>query len=436
MSPTTIGIIGIVLMLVLMFVRMPIGPAMAAVGFIGFIYIADLHEALAMFAITAYRTGTLYILTVIPLFILMGCLAADAGVGGDGFYAANKWLGHLPGGLSMAAVGGCTAFAAVCGDHYATAATMCKVALPEMRRYKYADQLSLGAIGSGGQLGFMIPPSNAFIIYAFLTDVSIGSLFIAGILPGLLIAFLFLVSIYIVCRLNPSLGPAGPRASWRERFGSLYRVWGVIVLFVLVLGGIYAGIFVPTEAGAVGAFGALVLGLAKRKMSWRGFKASLVDTARLTGMILLLIFGAAVFSYFVAATELPFALARFVSGLAVPPIMIMSAMLVVYIIVGFFMSVLSVMMITLPIFYPILLALGIDPIWFGVLCVLTVMLGNTTPPFATVVFALSGLVRDVSISTIFRGVWPFVYAMLIALIILVAFPQISLLLPNLMIVRA
>ncbi len=432
MSLATIGIIGILLMLALMFLRMPIGAVMAAVGFAGFSYVAGFDKGLSIFVTSTFTMASSYILTVIPLFTFMGILASYIGVSEDAYYAANKWLGHLPGGLAMATMGGCTAFAAVSAGAITTAVTMCKVSLPEMRRYKYADELSLGTIASGGNLGFMIPPSAAFIIYAILTDVSIGSLFIAGILPGLLIAFLFIVTIYIVCRRNPNMGPPGPRAGWRQRFASVYRVWGVVVLFILVLGGIYAGIFTPTEAGAVGAFGTVVLGLVKRRMTRKHFTATLAETGRLTGMILILIIGATIFNNFLTVTELPFSLASYIGGLAVSPLLVMSAILVVYIVLGFIMDIMGVMVVTVPIFYPILLILGIDPVWFGVLIVVTIMMGNITPPVGNVVYALSGIVRDVPMFTIFRGVWPFVYAMLVALVILVIFPQISLFLPGLM----
>ena len=433
MSLTTIGIIGIVLMLALMFLRMPLAVAMALAGFAGFIYISGLGEGFAMLSFTAYRTASNYTMCVLPLFVLMGILAGHAGLSEDSFYAVNKWLGHLPGGLAMATVGGCAAFGAVCGSSGATAVTMCTVALPEMRRYKYADQLSLGTIACGGGLGFMIPPSIAFIIYAFLTEVSIGSLFMAGIIPGVLIALLFMAAIYITCRRNPLFGPAGPRVNWRARVVALYRVWGIIALFILVMGGMYGGIFAPSEAGAVGAFGALVLGLGKRRLTWKGFTASLSETARLTGMIFLIIIGAAIFSYFMTVTEIPFALAEFIGRLSVHPTIIMSLLLVMYIILGFFMEIMAVIMLTVPIIYPILVTTGIDPVWFGVLIVLTTMMAGITPPVGMVVYSVGALVKDVNLFTIFRGVWPFLYAMLIAMVILIAFPQISLWLPGMMI---
>jgi tripartite ATP-independent transporter DctM subunit len=308
---------------------------------------------------------------------------------------------------------------------------MCTVALPEMRRYGYADQFSLGTICSGGLLGFMIPPSTAFIIYGITTQESIGRLFIAGIFPGILIAILYIIAIYISCRINPSLATKAPRSSLKESIGALYRVWGILVLFFLVLGGIYGGVFTPNEAGAIGAFGALVLGLAKRKLPFKIIKKSLTETAQLTGMIFLLIIGANIFNVFIAISKIPFGIADFVSSLTVSPVAVVLILVLIYIILGFFMELISVILITMPIFYPLLQAIGIDPTWFGVLVVLTVMIGQITPPVGVVVYAIGGLVRDVPLYTIFRGIWPFLFAQLVALAILIVFPEISLWLPNL-----
>ncbi len=431
-SLATIGAIGFVMMLVLLFLGMPVGLALALVGFIGFGFISGFGQAFSMIRIAFYRTSSLDVLTVIPLFILMGNLAAEGGLSGELFNTANKWLGHLPGGLAMAVVGGCTGFAAVCGDSIATALTMCQVSLPEMRKFGYKDQLSLGTLASGGLLGFMIPPSIPFIIYSYLTEASVGKLFIAGILPGLLIAFLYVVAISLSCQINPQLGPPGPRTSWREKIVSLRGVWAVLVLFLLVLGGIYGGIFTATEAGSVGAFGALVLGLVKKRMGKKAFVRALSETAWITGMILFCIIGSIIFNFLVSVSEMPFWLGHTVTASGLSPFMVMIALLVVYIILGFFINVIAVMMITVPIVFPFLAATGIEPIWFGILCTLTIMIGQVTPPFGEVVFAIKGAVPEVPMYTIFRGVWPYVIAMVIALVILVAFPQISLVLPNLM----
>ncbi len=433
MSPETIGIIGIIIMLAFMFLQMPLGAVMAVVGFAGICFISGgIAQGSSVLALSPYRTATTYMLTVIPLFVLMGIFAAYAGISEDSFYAVNKWLGHLRGGLAMATVGACAAFAAVCGAAIATAATMCKAALPEMRRYGYADQLSLGTIASGGMLGFMIPPSIPFILYAYLTQESIGSLFLAGIFPGILISVLFIVAVYIICLRNPKMGASGPKASWRERVISLYHIWSVIILFVLVLGGMYGGIFTPTEGGAVGAFGALILGLVKRKITRKNFVLSLTETAQITGMIFLIIIGANIFNHFITISQIPFAVVNTVGALNLPPLVLMIAILVIYVIIGFFMDIMAIMFITVPILYPLLLNAGIDPVWFGVLVVLTIMIGNVTPPVGVVVFAVGGIVKDVPLFTIFRGVWPFVWVMLFSMVILIIFPQISLWLPSMM----
>ena len=432
MSVEIIGIIAIVVMLVLMFLGMQMGTVMAMVGIGGLIIIAGLGQGISIVGQSVFSTANQNIMTVIPLFILMGGLASASNLSLDAYYVAYKLVGRFPGGLAMATVGGCTGFAAVCGSAIATAATMCKVALPEMRRYKYSDQLSLGVISCGGLLGFMIPPSSAFIIYALFTGESIGSLFIAGILPGLLLAALFALTIFITCRANPQLGPAGPRVTFSESVKGLVGIWGILLLFVLVLGGMYGGIFTPSESGAIGAFGALILGLVKRTLGWKGFKAALKETAFLTGMIFIMIIGATIFNYFIAITRLPFVLASTVSALAVPPMVILILLIIAFVIIGFFMDIMAIVMLTMPIIYPLLKVFGIDPVWFGVLTVLTIMIGQVTPPVGVVVFVVSGLVKDVPAYSVFRGVTPFVISMIIALVILVAFPQISLWLPALM----
>ncbi len=433
MSVESIGVIGLLLMLALMFLRMPLGAAMGLVGFVGFWYVVGLEPGLTLLSTIAYSMSSKYLLTAIPLFTLMGILAGNAGLSADAYETINKWIGHLRGGLAMATMGACAGFAAVCGSSVATAATMCTVAFPQMRKYRYSDQLSLGAISSGGQLGIMIPPSMAFILYGFFTQESIGALFIAGIFPGILITLLFIAAIAIICWRNPGAAPPGPKTSWKERLVALYRIWGIIALFILVMGGMYTGFFTPSEAGAVGAFGALILGLAKRRINWANFTGSLIETGRIAGMIFLLVIGSTIFSSFMAVTEIPFALANLISELPVPPVLIMVGLLVMYIIAGFFMDIIAVMVLTVPIIHPALLALGIDPIWFGVLVVLTIMMGGITPPVGIVVYAVAGMVKDVPMFTIFRGIWPFLYAMLIAMALLVAFPQISLWLPHMMI---
>lgn len=432
MSLEIVGFIGIGIMLVLMFLRMPLGAAMALVGFVGFGYIVGPNQGFFVLSSTAYKMANSYMLTTLPLFVLMAIFAGSAGMSRDAFITVNKWVGHLPGGLAMATTVACAGFAAVCGSSIATAATMCTVAFPEMRRFKYSDEISLGSICCGGQLGYMIPPSIPFILYAFLTEESVGALFMAGIFPGLLITLLFIITIFILTLRNPHVAPAGPRSSWKEKFVGIYPIWGIATLIAFVLIGIYLGFFTPTEAGAVGAFGALILGLVKRQITWKGIIGSLSETGQVTSMIFLLIIGSTIFGSFMAVSELPFWIAEYIGGLKLPSTLILVAILLVYIITGFFMEIIGVMVLTVPIIHPLLLNLGIDPVWFGVLVVLTIMIGGITPPVGIVVYAVAGLVKDAPLHTIFRGVWPFLVAMLIAMVILIVFPQISLWLPSMM----
>ena len=434
MSHDLLALLGVVLLLVFMFLRMPIAVCMALVGFIGLCLIRGVPPALANIAFTTYRTATAYQLSMIPLFILMGELAFRGGLSKDAYSALYKWVGRLPGGLAMATVGACSAFGAVCGSHVATAATMCSAALPEMRKFKYSDELSLGCICAGGNLGIMIPPSSAFIIYGFVTETPVGALFIAGILPGIMITLLFWLLIYIRCNLNPQLGPRGSKSTWKEKLMSLDSIWKILVIFVLVIGGIYAGIFTPTESAAIGVFLVFVFSIIKRQLTWRGLLDSLLGTTKTSAMIFLLIIGSMIFSSFLTTTEVALGLSDIVDELEVGPYVILAAVLVIYFITGFFLEIYSVILITLPIFFPIIvISLGFDPLLFGVLTTLTVMIGAITPPVGNVVFVIAGKLKDVPMYSIFRGCLPFIVTMLIALIILIIFPQISLILPDLMI---
>ena len=432
MNLHVIGFIGIIVMLGLMFLRMPIGLSMIVVGFAGFSYVAGWDQGLSTLSLTAYRTASTYIMTSLPLFMFMGVVAGTSRLSKDAFNATHRWVGHLPGGLAMATVGAAAFFGAVCGAASATSAMVCTIALPEMRRYHYSDQLSLGTIASSGGLGFIIPPSSAFIIYAFLTDESIGSLFMAGILPGLLISILFMIIIYYVCRHNPGLAETAPRESWKDRFKALWGIWAILFLFILVLGGIYTGVFTSTESGAVGAFGAILLGFVKKQLNWQKLKGALIETGMLTGMIILLFIGSMVFNYFMAITEIPFMLSELVISLSLPPAGAVILILLVYIVLGFIMDIIPLMVLVVPITAPTLAAMNVDPVWFGVLIVVSAMIGLITPPVGMNVYVTSGMVRDVPIFTIFRGVWPFFFALLVALVILMVFPQISLFLPNMM----
>lgn len=421
-------------LLILMFLHMPIASAMSLVGVCGLWYMLGFNQALFVLGTTAYSVGSDYLLSPLSLFTLMALFAAKSGMSDDAFKAANRWLGHLPGGLAIAAMGVCGVFAALSGTSMATAATMTTVAHPEMTKRRYSHSFSLGTICAGSQLGFMIPPSNIFIIYGFLTQLSIGKLFIAGIIPGILISMMFVATILVLAVLRPENAPAGERSGWPERFLSLLPVWAIVALILLLLVGIYAGFFTPCEAAGVGAFGALAISLIKRSMTWEKFKSCVYETGHITAMILFLILGSMVFGSFLAVSELPNRLSFFVSDTSFPPVMVVGLFLVVYIIAGFFMEIITVMVLTIPVILPVLNSLHVDPVLFGVLAILTVMIGQITPPVGLLVFAVSGMVRDTSIREIFWGVLPFVIVMLFAVILLLIFPQFSLWLPAKMMV--
>ena len=432
MSLTMIGLIGVIVVFVFIFLNMPIGISLALVGFIGLGIVRGMGGGLSILAVDTFRTSASYIFCVIPLFVSMGFLASKAGLSDGAFEAINKWIGHWRGGLAMATTGACAMFAAICGGAVATATTVAAVALPQMRKYKYDDVLSLGVLAAGGNLGFLIPPSMGFMLYAIITNQSIGILFISGVLPGLLLTALFMMTIWLMCRINPKLASPSPSASWKERFVALRLTIPSIILIVLVLGGIYAGIFTPTEAGAVGVFGVIVIGLANRRLTWQGFTSALREAAKLYGMVFILIIGTMIYSRFLVVTEVPMFLSETIAVLDVSPYIVLIICLTFYILIGFIMDIMAMLMLTVPILHPVLVALGFDPVWLAVLTIITVLMGHISPPVGIVVFGLAGYVRDVPVDTIFRGVLPFLLTMLVCLAILIAVPEISLLLPNLM----
>lgn len=433
LSPATIGLLMIILFFVLMYLKMPIGVTLLIAGFLGLILIRGLPAGLSSIGIITWRQGLKEILLLIPLFTLMGILAAHGGISKDAFSTMYKWVGHFPGGLAMACTGACAAFGAVCGNSLATSLTMTSVALPEMRKYNYRDDFSIGCIAASGNLGIMIPPSGSFVFYGFLTETSIGALFIAGILPGLLITVLFWIQMYTQCRLNPSMGPAGPRFGWMERLKSIKGLWAILLVFFMVIGGIYAGVFTPNEGASCGVFAVFLVGLANRQLKWKSIISALRETIMISAMIMLMIIGAMYFGTFIAASKIPSFLAEFVTTLAVNRYVVMGAILFVYFIAGCVMDMFPVLAVTLPIFFPIVLELGFDPLQFGVLCVLMIMIGGITPPFGMQVFALGGLYKEVPIFAIFRGCLPFVYTMIISAVIILFVPAFSTLLPNYMI---
>jgi len=432
MSLTLLGIAGILILFVLVFLNMPIGLSLAMVGFIGVSIARGLEPGLSVLAIESFRTASTYAFSVIPLFVGMGILASEVRLSSDAFFTLDKWIGHFRGGLAMATTAACAGFAAVSGDPISTSTTVAAAALPEMRKNKYADELSLGCLAAGGNLGFLIPPSLAFIIYAILTEQSIGVLFISGILPGLLLAVLFMSTIWIRCKMRPEFAPQSAASSWWERFRSLRYIIGGSLLIVLVLGSIYAGVCTPSEAGGIGIFGVVVLGLIYRRLTWKGFKRSLHTTARLVGKIFILIIGALIFSRFMVVTEIPLNLAEGIGGLDIPPILVLIIVLIFYILVGTIMDIMSIILLTAPILHPVLVGMGFDPVWLSVLTVITILIGQITPPVGIVVYGLSGYIPDVPVFTIFRGAFPFILAMIVCLILVIVFPQIALLLPNLM----
>ncbi len=432
MSETAIGLLGIAVLMGLIFLRMPIGLSMALVGFVGFGTVAGWKGAFSNLSAVPYRYVADYSFVVIPLFLLMGSIAANTGISRALYLATHKWVGQLRGGLAMATVAACAGFAAICGSSTATGAAMGKVALPEMKRFKYSPELSTGCIAAGGSMGILIPPSLGFILYAILTEESIGQLFMAGIIPGVLEAVFYIITIYILCKYNPSLGPAGPRTSLKSKLISLKGIWSMLALFVLVMGGIYMGIFVPSEAAAIGTFGALIIGLVSRQLNRENFIESLAETGRSTAMIFLLVIGAMIFQRFLAVTNLPFFIAEFVAGLNTSAYVILIAVIFFYIIIGCFLDVFSALVLTIPIIFPTITALGFHPIWFGVLFVRVAEIGLITPPIGLNCFVIAG-VTGVPLGTVFRGIVPFVLADICHVALLVAIPEISLFLPKMMI---
>jgi len=472
----TEALIGLGMIMVLAFVRIPIALAMGIVGIVGYAYMRDWSwgAAFATAQTKIYETGRNYTLSVVPLFILMGNFVTRAGMSQELFRAAYAFIGHLRGGLAMATIVACGGFGAICGSSIATAATFAKVAYPSMKRYGYSDELATGAIASGGTLGILIPPSTIMVIYGIMTGTNIGKLFAAGILPGILAILLLCVAVQYVTWRDPKAGPAGERLSWRERFATLdgvvwfgalgiailavvgigwvagddaavagaiavfalslvYKgVTSVIALFVLVMGGIYGGVFTATEGAGVGAIGALVFALARRALNWRSLYAALLESARTTSMLFLILIGALMFAEFVNITTMPKDLIAFVTRWDLSPVMVVAGIMVMYVLLGTAMEELSMILLTVPVLFPLILHLGLDPIWFGVLIVVVVEIGLISPPVGMNLFVLKTLLPQVPTGTVFRGVVPFMVADCVRLAILIAFPAISLYLPSLM----
>ncbi len=428
----TISLIGIAVLLAIAFFGFPLGFSMMTVGFVGFGLLRGWDPAMKMVSQQILDLAYNFSFSVLPLFILMGVFVTRARLADDLYDASNAWLGHFRGGLAMATVVACGGFAAVSGSSTATAATMARVAIPSMRRFGYADSLSAGTVAAGGTIGILIPPSSALIIYGLLTETDIAKLFIAGILPGLLTVTLYVLTISVVVRVRPQTGPPGTRASWPERFRLLGKVWGVAVLFVLILGGIFLGVFTPSEAGGIGAVGALAFALGRRKLGWRDFVASLVEAGRTTAMVFAIAFGTLVLNQFVNIAGLPEAVLSMMGRLDVAPLTALLVILAAYILLGMVIEGIGMIFLTVPIFVPVVQALGFDLIWFGIVMVIVVEISLITPPIGLNVFVLKSMLPDVTLQAIFRGIAPFFIADIARLLLVVLIPGIVLFLPSLM----
>ena len=426
------ALVGFIAIFVLALLRMPLSFSMGLVGFVGIGLTRGWDPALASTAQVVYETGFAYTLSVIPLFILMGNFVARAGLAHELFAAAEAFVGHFRGGLAHATVAACAGFGAICGSSIATAATMGKVAYPSMKKLGYSDTLSSGVIAAGGTLGIMIPPSTIMVIYGIITETNIGKLFAAGVIPGILTALLMMASIAYMTYKDPEQAPAGRRSTWAERWAALRGIWGVALLVVVVLGGIYGGLFTATEGAGFGAAGAFLFALARRRLTWSILTQVLVESARTTAMLFTLLIAATIFANFVNFTTMPGDLKDWITHLGLSPVMLITAMMLVYIVLGTVMEELTMVLLTIPLFFPIVTALGFDPVWFGVLIVMIVQIGLISPPVGMNMFVLNALLPNVGLSKIYKGCWPFVLVMAFVLGLLIAFPQISLWLPSLM----
>ncbi|MFC1876976.1 TRAP transporter large permease [Thermodesulfobacteriota bacterium] len=432
MTPAVIGILGIVILLLMLFLLgTPVGFAMGIVGFCGFCYLISFKAGLNMLGSVLWETFSKYGLTVIPLFIFMGQIAFYSGVNEKLYKAAYQWVGQIRGGVAMATIMACSAFSAICGSNAATAATMTTVALPQMKKYRYDSRLSTGAIACGSTLGVVIPPSVVLIVIGLSTEQSIARLFYGGIGAGIVLAVLLILTVYIVCTMHPDWGPVGPRTTFIEKLKGLSGAFEMAILFMLVMMGLYFGFFTPTEAGAVGSLFAVLLSVIQKKLSWKGFLAAITDTIRVSCMVILIVAGAMVFGRFLAVTRIPYDIASWVVGLPVPDIVIMAIIFAIYIVGGAVMDALALLLITIPIFFPVAMELGYDPIWFGVTITVVTTLGAVTPPVGATTYVVGGMAKDVPLEDVFKGVAYFLPAYLLCISILMIFPRLVLFLPAL-----
>ena len=429
MSLELIGLIGILVLLVFIFSGMWLGFAMAFVGFCGLVLIMGFDKAVPVLGTLPYTNTAFYAISTLPLFILMGVVIGASGIGEDLYQTAYKWFGRYPGGLAISTVFAAGGMAAITGSSSASIVTLGSVALPEMQKYKYSNKLASGIIAAGGTIGILIPPSIGFILYAVLTEESIGQLFMAGIVPGILQIMFYVAAILAICLIKPSYGPRGPKTRMIEKIYAFRSTWPVFVLFFMVIGGIYGGIMTPTEAGAIGAFGAIVISFIMRRLSLKGFLNSTIRSLELTGMIFMLIIGSFIFAHFLALTKLPFFLSGLLTELSISKYVILCAVIFLYIILGMFLDIFSCIILTVPIIHPVIASMGFDTIWFGVIMVRMMEIGLITPPIGMNAFMLAG-VSKLPLETIFKGIVPFFMADIVHVFILVIFPQISLWLPR------
>jgi tripartite ATP-independent transporter DctM subunit len=433
MSPEMIGLIGIIAFVALVLLRVQVGIALLTVGLIGYAYLVNPQVALSQLGMSSFGTAAKYSLSVMPMFILMGMFLSGSGLAKDLFKAVDYWVGQIRGGLAMATLGASAIFASISGSNNATTATISKVALPEMKKYNYDMGLSAASVAAGGTLGVLIPPSVILILYGVLTMEPIGKLLIGGFVPGVLMCLVFMLTVYIQVRRNPELAPVRKESvSFSQKMQSLAPIWPFFLIFMISIGGIYFGMFTPTEAGAVGAFGALLFAVLTKRMNWKQFVSSIEETVRLTAMIFIILIGATLFGQFLAMSRIPAEVSSLVTGLDINKYVIMVLILFVYLLLGLFMEGIAILVLTLPIVHPLILDLGFDGVWFGIIMTLVFNIGTLTPPLGMGVFVIHGVNRDIPLPVIFKGVMPMIYAMIIFTIILVAFPDIVMFLPNMM----
>ncbi|WP_138417636.1 TRAP transporter large permease [Aquibacillus sediminis] len=432
MSPELIGVIGIIVLLVLLFLKVPVSISLIFVGTAGFGIIRGFDTGLIQLGNTPFGTASSYSLSVIPLFILMGMILSYSGLGQDLFRMVDSWIGHIKGGLALTTIGTSAIFASISGSVNATTAAMARITLPEMKKYNYKPAISTASVAAGGTLGILIPPSVILILYGVMTMEPIGDLLIAGIIPGIVQVGLFMLVISLWVRKDPDAGPQTEKSDWKTRFKSISKVWPFAILFVVSIGGIYLGIFTPTEAGAVGAFGALLLALITRRIDLDKLKKALSETTRLSAMIFLILIGADIFSKFLAISRIPMNITAFINGLDWSPIIIISMILVVYLILGMFLETIAILAMTLPVVYPIITQLGFDGVWFGVIMIIVMNIGLITPPLGLSVYIISGVMKEYAVEKIFRWVVPMLAAMVFSIVLFLIFPQFITILPSLM----